>query len=59
MTSVPPDKAAIVLFVPREAIIGLTPLDVQKDVGLPWYGENMDPVWFDELPGIAGIIPAD
>lgn len=46
----PPDGMAVVLlFVPMNQVIGKTVMDIQADLGLPWYAAGGEPVWFDEL----------
>lgn len=45
----PPDGfAAVVLYIPIESINGKTAVDIQKDLGLPWYCDGNDPVWLED-----------
>lgn len=46
---VPEGMAAVVLFVPMEHVIGKSPIEIQEDLGLPWYCNGGSPAWFDEL----------
>ena len=53
--SLPPDAttpdgmAAIVLYVPIDQILGKNPMELQLDLGIPWYTEGGPPSWFDEM----------
>lgn len=46
---VPAGMATVVLFVPMSEIAGKTPIELQANLGLPWYFHGGDPVWLDEL----------
>lgn len=52
---IPPDStppagmAVVVLYVPIEQMVGKNPVDIQRDLGLPWYAEGGPAVWFDEM----------
>jgi hypothetical protein len=45
----PPGKAMVVLLVPMKQLTGMSPPDIQQDLGLPWSGSEGEPLWFDEL----------
>ena len=34
------------LYVPEELILGKTPIDIQKDMNLPWADGAEDGFWF-------------
>lgn len=45
----PPGMAVVLLYVPVEHMSGKSPLEIQEDLGLPWFAEDGAPVWFDEF----------
>lgn len=45
----PDGMAAIVLYVPIDHILGKNPMELQRDMGLPWYAEGGPAIWFDEI----------
>lgn len=46
----PPEGMGLVmLYVPLQELAGKNPLDLQADLGLPWYNHSGPPVWLDEL----------
>lgn len=44
----PRGMGAVLLYVPLSAMAGKTPVEMQADMGLPWAGEEGEPVWFPE-----------
>lgn len=44
----PPGMGAILLYVPLGEIVAKSPLDIQEDLGLPWYCDSGPGIWFDE-----------
>jgi hypothetical protein len=46
---VPENMGVVVLFVPIQLIAGKTPVDIQNDIGFPWYAVNGPSAWFDDL----------
>jgi hypothetical protein len=45
----PAGMAAIVLFVPARHVVGMSPPQLQADLGLPWSTDDGEGVWFDEM----------
>lgn len=45
----PEGMAAVVLFVPMQHILGKSPIEIQKDVGLPWASSEGAGIWFDDF----------
>lgn len=46
----PPEGMGLVLlYVPLEELADKNPLDIQADLGLPWFCHNGPPMWLDEL----------
>ena len=46
----PQDHVALVLYMPRHMIDGMTPVHIQEDLGLPWMVEGeVEGAWFDDL----------
>lgn len=45
----PQGMAMVVLLVPLKQITGMSPPEIQQDLGLPWSGSQGEPLWFDEL----------
>lgn len=49
-SSTPPEgMATVVLFVPMNQVAGKNAIDIQRDLGLPWFARGGPAVWFDEL----------
>lgn len=42
----PEGMATVVLYVPEDQIAGKGPLEIQKDLGIPWNLNNGDKHWF-------------
>lgn len=42
----PAGMGAVVLFVPLDAMAGMSPIEMQADMGLPWAGPGGEPCWF-------------
>lgn len=51
-TTPPKGMACVVLFVPAEAIKGMSPIEMQADMGIAWSGENGAPFWFPQNEGV-------
>lgn len=47
-TTLPRGMGAVLLFVPLPEIAGKSPLDIQADLGLPWFVHGGEPMWFDD-----------
>jgi hypothetical protein len=47
--AIPPGMGIVLLYVPVSTISGMSPPDIQQDLGLPWSGNDGSEVWFDEL----------
>lgn len=45
----PPGMAVVLLYVPTATLTGMTPPDIQTDMGLPWAINGGGQAWFDEL----------
>lgn len=51
----PPDVSApagmgiIMLYVPLDQVVGKSLIDIQRDLGLPWFAEGGPAIWFYEL----------
>lgn len=48
----PAGMGTVVLFVPLGAIMGKSPIDVQKDMSLAWSASDGSGFWFDENQNI-------
>ena len=44
----PVGMGVIVLFVPMDALIGKSPIEVQKDMNLAWSVSDGSGMWFNE-----------
>lgn len=45
----PQGMAMVILLVPLKQLTGMSPPDIQQDLGLPWSGSQGEPRWFDGL----------
>lgn len=43
-----PGAEVVVLFVPSAVFRGKDAFEIQADIGLPWFCEGGDPVWFED-----------
>ena len=46
--SAPPGKAAVLLYVPAELVIGRAIPEIQSDLGLPWHVDGGEPIWLNK-----------
>lgn len=45
----PPGMGVLMLYVPLTHIVGMNPLEIQADLGLPWNSTDGEGVWFDDF----------
>jgi hypothetical protein len=45
----PAGMGTVILYVPIDCVVGKTPIDIQNDIGLPWFVEDGPAIWFDEM----------
>lgn len=44
----PPGMGVVLLYVPLGLVVGKSPPEIQRDLGLPWSVEGGGSYWFDD-----------